>query len=67
MRGQETDGGAASGEALGISMAWDVRLAEGKEPVEEGEVTGEIISNKRSVKREHIRLDGVGVFECLKT
>ena len=35
-RGIRTDGGATGREALGTSMARDVRLGEGREPTEEG-------------------------------
>ena len=44
--GQETDGGATGGEALGTFMVRDVRLGEGREPAEGGEVTGKIISKE---------------------
>ena len=64
--GQETNNGAAGGEALGTSMARDVRLGEDRELIEEGEVTGKIISNEGSVKRGMPRLDGVGVFEIFE-
>ena len=49
------DGGAADGEALGTSMVRDVRLGEDNEPVEEGEVTGKIISNERVNKKRAVK------------
>ena len=54
------DGGSADGKSLGTFMTRD---GEDIKPVEEGEVTDEIISNEGSVNRGRPSPDGVGVFE----
>ncbi|GFY84522.1 hypothetical protein Acr_03g0012960 [Actinidia rufa] len=54
--GQGTDDGTAGEETLGTSIARDGRLGEDREPTEEGEVTGEIISKNESLNRGRPRL-----------